>query len=204
VDRTTSRHSTLHGLLEPGARKRARPGSEGGPAQQCAGPTRPLRQPGLAGIEQAFTRCELLLTEWQSERLVARRDICVAARPKRQLRARSPVLVLVLRVRQCRSSARSLQATTNRAVSKHEAQPNETRLAFAGRSGAGKRARRLTVAIAAERHSRRRTPRLLPRFVQPGRDSPDGAAAAQPGLSVVMEQERTLSAARTGRWAFRR
>ncbi len=29
------------GLLEPGARKRARPGSEGGPAQQCAGPTRP-------------------------------------------------------------------------------------------------------------------------------------------------------------------
>ena len=31
--------TSLRGLLEPGARKRARPGSEGGPAQQCAGPT---------------------------------------------------------------------------------------------------------------------------------------------------------------------
>ena len=39
----------LHGLPEPGARKRARPGSEGGPAQQCAGPTRPEgKRPALS------------------------------------------------------------------------------------------------------------------------------------------------------------
>ena len=36
--------TSLTGLLEPGARKRARPGSEGGPAQQCVGPTRPKGQ----------------------------------------------------------------------------------------------------------------------------------------------------------------
>ena len=36
--------TSLRGLLEPGARKRARPGSEGGRAQQCVRPTRPFRQ----------------------------------------------------------------------------------------------------------------------------------------------------------------
>jgi RNA-directed DNA polymerase len=35
--------TSLWGLLEPDARKRARPGSEGGRAQQCARPTRPFR-----------------------------------------------------------------------------------------------------------------------------------------------------------------
>ena len=41
MDRTASPHRTCGGLLEPDARKRARPGSEGGRAQQCARPTRP-------------------------------------------------------------------------------------------------------------------------------------------------------------------
>src|SRR4029453_13549729 len=35
------------GLLEPGAVKAARRGSEGAPAQQCAGATRPLSRPGM-------------------------------------------------------------------------------------------------------------------------------------------------------------
>jgi len=40
ADRTTSRHRTCQGLLEPDARKRARPVLIGGPASQGAGPTR--------------------------------------------------------------------------------------------------------------------------------------------------------------------
>jgi hypothetical protein len=46
--------TSLRGLLEPGARKRARPGSEGGPAQQCVGPTRPLRQSQSSKVASAF------------------------------------------------------------------------------------------------------------------------------------------------------
>jgi hypothetical protein len=46
--------------------------------------TRPLRQRGLAEIEQATDRCALLLTR-QDERFVVRRDIGVVARPYRKL-----------------------------------------------------------------------------------------------------------------------
>ena len=50
--------TSLRGLLEPGARKRARPGSEGGPAQQCVGPTRPKQQGGRtsAAVARVLTR----------------------------------------------------------------------------------------------------------------------------------------------------
>ena len=61
--------TSLRGLLEPGARKRARPGSEGGRASQGARPTRPKRYDVLAVVELAPARRRLLLT-WASGSLV--------------------------------------------------------------------------------------------------------------------------------------
>jgi hypothetical protein len=54
-------------------------------------------------------------------------------RPKRQHGAPSPVLLLVLRLRQCWSAARVVcSSPADRAVSKHDVRPNESRPAFAG------------------------------------------------------------------------
>ena len=109
-------------------------------------------------------------------------------------RARSPVLLLVPQLRrQCRSSARSLRVTTDRAVSQHEARPNETPLPLADRPGDGKRARRLTVAITAERHSRRRRTGRFPDSSDAITSSADGRAVGTPG-GAALSASRAIGA----------
>jgi hypothetical protein len=85
ADRTESRHRTLIGLLEPDARKRARPGSEGARRsnasglpvrgeQWAAGPSRPPETAGLVSSEGLGTPIHAPSAAWPA------RNACRAAR----------------------------------------------------------------------------------------------------------------------------
>ena len=138
-------------------------------------------------------RCSARRSDRRAGAKVSRRRRDGWSSPQALDRARSPVLLLVPQLRQCRSSARFLQVTTDRAVSQHDARPNETPLPLADRPGDGKRARRLTVAITAERHSRRRRTGRFPDSSDAITSSADGRGVGTPG-GAALSASRAIGA----------